>query len=436
MATLRFILSSKGDRPKVTARLRISDSRKVQTLCKGVLAFRQFWSNAKQTHSTKFVNPIILAEVNQVNKTLADISSHVLARYAATQPDEVDKEWLSTEIDKVLHPEKYRPKGDAPRMLLALVDEFIAAAPTRMMPRKGKPVSAVTIGQYKQTRSQLGNYIAASGKSDIPVAALDKPFYDSFVAHLYGVGLKPNTIGKHIKNLKTFVNSLPLSQRMGVELVDKGRCATITEDVDSIYLTEEELAKIQCCELESARHQVARDHFILLAWTGCRYSDLEKLKKENVHTLDGGHRYFKLEQRKTGAKVTIPILPAALQILERYDYNPPRPAANQKFNEDIKEVCKKAGIDTKVPITESEVVKGVPRRVTRNQPKWKCVSAHTARRSFATNMYKRGFPTLEIMKITGHKTEKSFLKYIKVGEDENAERMMRRFMEQEFGDKQ
>jgi hypothetical protein len=39
------------------------------------------------------------------------------------------------------------------------------------------------------------------------------------------------------------------------------------------------------------------------------------------------------------------------------------------------------------------------------------------------NMYKRGLPTRMIMSISGHKTEKSFLKYIKVKQEEHAEMM-------------
>ena len=56
--------------------------------------------------------------------------------------------------------------------------------------------------------------------------------------------------------------------------------------------------------------------------------------------------------------------------------------------------------------------------------KWELVTTHTARRSFATNMYKSGFPTLSIMKITGHQTESAFLLYIKVTSEENATRLL------------
>ncbi len=60
------------------------------------------------------------------------------------------------------------------------------------------------------------------------------------------------------------------------------------------------------------------------------------------------------------------------------------------------------------------------KRVVITVEKWKLVSSHTARRSFATNLYKSNFPAISIMKITGHKTEKAFLKYIKVTPEEHA----------------
>ena len=54
------------------------------------------------------------------------------------------------------------------------------------------------------------------------------------------------------------------------------------------------------------------------------------------------------------------------------------------------------------------------------KPKYDLVTSHTARRSFATNAYLAGLPPISIMKITGHKTESSFMKYIKISEKENA----------------
>ena len=66
---------------------------------------------------------------------------------------------------------------------------------------------------------------------------------------------------------------------------------------------------------------------------------------------------------------------------------------------------------------------------TETLPKYELISSHTGRRSFATNMYKRGLPTLMIMSITGHNTEISFLKYIKVRQQEHAQMMADRWKE-------
>lgn len=91
--------------------------------------------------------------------------------------------------------------------------------------------------------------------------------------------------------------------------------------------------------------------------------------------------------------------------------------SEQKLNKHIKELCRMAGIRQKVEVSITRGT-GVERTI---KEKWEMVSTHTARRSFATNAYKAGVPSLAIMQVTGHTTEKSFLKYIKISREENAE---------------
>ena len=59
--------------------------------------------------------------------------------------------------------------------------------------------------------------------------------------------------------------------------------------------------------------------------------------------------------------------------------------------------------------------------------KYELIKSHTARRSFATNLYLKGAPTVSIMKLTGHTTETNFMKYIKVTREENAQLMRQYF---------
>lgn len=59
-------------------------------------------------------------------------------------------------------------------------------------------------------------------------------------------------------------------------------------------------------------------------------------------------------------------------------------------------------------------------RQTRVLEKWQLITTHTARRSFATNAFLAGVPTISIMKITGHKSELVFMHYIKISSEQNA----------------
>lgn len=414
MACTKFIIGKRGgDRPEVSIKLTMSSTQRVQTKVPGVLVYRQYWSEAKQCNDTtrKFIKPWELEEIAAINKKLANLSAEVVSRASATSAEDISKEWLAAEVDNILHPDKYAPKVERPKKLKEAIEDYIKAAPYKVVKRKSHPngvhIAPRTIFQYKQLQNQVLAYLEAFKREDMEIIELDQLFYNSFVNFLEKQGYKVNTIGYFIKNLKAVINSLPLAQRATCEFVAPNKCVKLAEDVDNIYLTEAQLEAIAAQPISAPYLDRVRDQFLLLAWTGCRYSDLDKLNKKHITTING-REYFKITQQKTGAKVTIPVLAPVRDILEKYNYNLPRPIANQKFNEYVKEVAKQAGL------------KDCER-----------VTAHTARRSFATNLYKRNFPTLMIMRITGHQTEKAFLTYIKVTEDENAERMLKRFEEQE-----
>jgi len=123
-----------------------------------------------------------------------------------------------------------------------------------------------------------------------------------------------------------------------------------------------------------------RDCFLLLAWTGCRFSDLEKIGKADIK--DG---FITFRQQKTNEKVIIPLHPVVLEILEKYSYNLPTEISNQKFNDYIKEVCQIAEISSPEEITRT--VGG--KRITEKFGKWELVSSHTARRICINKVYRR-----------------------------------------------
>ena len=57
-------------------------------------------------------------------------------------------------------------------------------------------------------------------------------------------------------------------------------------------------------------------------------------------------------------------------------------------------------------------IRGIERKEVKK--KFNEVSSHTCRRTFCTLKFLKGMPAQAIMKFTGHKTERNFLRYLKL----------------------
>ncbi len=243
-------------------------------------------------------------------------------------------------------------------------------------------------------------------------------FYEQFQDYLINEKkLLNNTFGKQIKTLKTFLN-LATEKGINTNLAYKSRLFKAPQEtIDHIFLNDEELDKIHKTDFgEKLYLDRVRDQFLIGCHTGLRFSDFTQLKKENYRETNYGS-VFNVITYKTDERVIIPIKPIVKGIWDKYNGNLPRPISNQKMNEYLKEIGQIAGI------SNMEIVKkksGLDVRQT-IQPKHELISTHTARRSFATNAFLSGIPAISIMKFTGHKTESSFMKYIKVTQSINAE---------------
>ena len=87
--------------------------------------------------------------------------------------------------------------------------------------------------------------------------------------------------------------------------------------------------------------------------------------------------------------------------------------------------CLAAGINAPVVMTSGKYAREEP------YEKWELVSSHTARRTACTNMFLKGIPTIAIMKISGHKKESTFMKYIKITAEENADYIAENYAERD-----
>jgi len=188
---------------------------------------------------------------------------------------------------------------------------------------------------------------------------------------------------------------------------------------EKVILTPDELQILADLRLHRLREKV-RDLFLIGAGTGQRFSDYSKYTPDNFYrTLDGTPLLSIISQKTaTPAKIPLNIFPWLIPTLEKYDYTSPQ-VSMQKLNVIIKELCKEAGIDGKVLKVEQYM--GRKARIEKSYvAKYKLVSSHTCRRSFATNLYRMGYSLGQIMPMTGHATETQLRTYIGIDAEENA----------------
>jgi integrase len=227
----------------------------------------------------------------------------------------------------------------------------------------------------------------------------------------------PNTIGSYIKNIKVFMNEA-VDKKLTTNTEYKSRrFKKVSEEAENIYLTQAELTKIYEKDFSKKKNlDRIRDMFIIGCYTGLRYSDLFTISNDNL--IDKGTK-LRIKTEKTGELVIIPLHNYIKTIIKKHGGIPQYKTSNQSMNESLKVIAEQAGIKDNVLITATKgsTVEKICYK------KYDLVSVHTARRSFATNAYLNDIPTISIMKITGHKTEKSFLKYIKISQEDNANKL-------------
>jgi integrase len=430
MATINYLLSTKTDatgKSEILIRFTHNGGKVNQRAKTNIFIQPEYWNNEKQ----QIIIPKFRLKNNEQkelentltnqNEKLSKIETTIISIFNDTDKKEVPKDWLKIMIDKLNFPEKYIPKVEIPETftLLQFTDKFIKEAPNRKDKNTGRLLTPKNIQQYKACEKHLKEFAKSMKRKDFEFADIDQTFYDNFVTFLQEKQFTQNSVGKQIKVVKTMLNE---ATQQGLNSnTNYSNFHVFTEDIDTIYLNEDELQQLKGTDLSKIPHlDRVRDWFLLLAWTGSRFSDLEKITKSDIKD-----EFITFRQQKTNTKVVIPVHPIVVEVLEKYDYNLPEAITNQKFNEYIKTVCQIAEINSKE--TTTRTVGG--KLITEQFEKWEHVSTHTGRRSFCTNMYKRGLPTLTIMKISGHKTEKSFLKYIKVTEQEHAEIMAKAWKE-------
>ncbi len=297
---------------------------------------------------------------------------------------------------------------------------------------KGLPIKKNSIKSYTCTFKRLKKYEKAS-KTKIEFSFFDKISFEKFQVWMYKENYSPSTVQVTIKKIKTILSN---ASEENYDVPVSYKKVTAPEFVSTkIALSNDELLQLSAFDFsQNKRLEKVRDLFLIGCFTALRFSDYSTIQPENIFTenIMGNEVYtLRMMMTKTGNPIKIPLAEVIVEILEKYDNVLPIALSNQKMNLYIKEVCKTANLNR--VIIESSYRGGV--RQDEKKEVWEMVSTHTARRTGATELYKMTRNVELCMKLTGHKDEKSFRRYIKLTEEDNYNEMYNAMLRTGFGKK-
>jgi len=357
--------------------------------------------------------------INSKRKQIEDTFNRYFAKYGFEPQNTTDfRRYFDNELVRLANDVRLEEQKNIG--LFEYFDKIIERNKSRLL-AEGKTINRNNIStSYKQTANVLKDFERDFINYELSFQTIDLDFYNDFISYCNEIKVySVNNTGKHIKNLKTIMKeALEEEVHNNTRFLSK-HFKVLNEEVYNVYLTDSELEALYTADL-GGKHEIVRDLFIVACYTALRISDFSRIRKDHI-TED---ITIKIRTTKTGNFVEIPLNQKLYDTLKKYDFEMPS-VYEQPFNELIKEICEEVGINS---IQTYEKSKG-GKKLTISKPKYKMVSSHTGRRTFATKYYNEGLSTITIMAMTGHKSEKSFMKYIKATSKDHANRLRKHYIE-------
>jgi integrase len=208
-----------------------------------------------------------------------------------------------------------------------------------------------TLTRYTTTRAHVKEFILFKyNMADIEFRELNFQFVKDLEFWLKtNKECNHNTTLKYISNFKKIV-----LRAIDKEIIQKDPFKAFKAKKNKTNkrpLSSRDLAVLENYQFSTERLSQIRDIFVFQCYTGLAYIDAFQLKRSDIQIGVDGERWIMSERQKTGSETNIPLLPKAIEIMDRYENHPlclKRDSvlpvkSNQKMNEYLKEIADLCG---------------------------------------------------------------------------------------------
>jgi site-specific recombinase XerD len=328
----------------------------------------------------------------ELNKTLATFRTKVL---------NIFNSYLDRDIPISIEAIKSQLDGDKDGVKTLL--QAFSYHSVLLAKRPKNEVSKATITKYRTLQTKVERYISREyGRNDIFLKELDHQFVVGLEIYLKSVEeITHNPAIKYIQFLKKITNMAVSHSWISRNPFQNFKCSL--KEVERGYLTMDEVNRLRNKEIGNKRLAAIRDIFLFSCFTGLAYADVKNLTKQCIITGADGNLWICSQRVKTTTRISVPILPAAGEILERHHNKQSKQLlpilSNQKMNAYLKEIGDICLISKKLTF-------------------------HLARHTFATTItLSNGVPIETVSKMLGHTNLKTTQIYAKVVDTKISEDM-------------
>jgi site-specific recombinase XerD len=371
MKTLFWIYRSRVDKlGQSPIMLRLIIANEIKNISTGVKINAQAWDSQKQRIKG---SDLRVAKLNQ-ELTAIENQLHDCYYSLLKQMDQVKVRYV---IDR-FQSATAKPTAKTIPTLLQMYDLHNE----EMAQLVGKVYTNATLIKYQMSKDIMRQFIVDSlGKQDVELHDVTVSFVKKHDLYLRTVRNNvTNSVTKRLQHLKKvirYAKQLGYSDHNPFEFVKLSFQAS-----SRTFLSNEELEIIKSFQPAKIVHQEVRDLFLFQCYTGIAHCDLMLLTTQNIQVDNAGKKWLVFRRKKTNSEVQVPLLPIALEILNKYsnrDSDQLLPVqCNQAMNRRLKELMQLIGIN-------------------------KQVSTHVGRHSFASSVtLANGIPLEIVSKLLGH----------------------------------
>ena len=335
--TILFVISANKTNQKGLCPLncRITLNKERKQFSTGLFVNPNCWKNKLQKVNTQDPNhKFINAQINKIQSKINNIALVFQLQNDDCTLENIYNKYIGIEIKKEEN-------------ILSYYNQYLL----KIKKLVGMEIKENTYNKFVYVRKHLEAFLIWKyKKKDYPLEELNLQFLDDFDYYLKTEKKQEQiTINKTIQRLRT-----PIKQAISEGYLDRDpfilhRSKKVCKTV--VFLTTDELKTLEQYVLLQKRLILIQDLFVFCCYTGLAYNEMSNLEKNHIQLGFDCINWIKMKREKTQRQISIPILPKAQEIIDKYTTEANRifpPISNQKFNSYLKEIADIVGIEKRL----------------------------------------------------------------------------------------